>query len=309
MKAVRIHEYGGPEVLTYEEAPVPELQPDEVLVRVHAVGVNPFDWKVREGQAKEYLKHALPLTPGWDVSGTIEAVGPDVRQLKPGDDVCGLLDINRNGAYAEYAALRESSAALKPESLDHVHAAAIPLAGLAAWQALLHAGVLRAGQRVLIHGAAGGVGSFAVQLAKWKRAYVIGTASARNHAFLHSLGADEVLDYASTCFENSVRDVDVVLDTVGGDTLSRSWGVLRRGGVLVSIVAQPPPEQAVRRGVRQAFVFVVPMVAELAALCALVDCGMLKPVVDTVFPLTQARKAHILSEAGHTRGKIVLRVR
>lgn len=308
MRAVRIHEYGGPEVLKYEEAPCPKPQEGEVLIRVRAAGVNPVDWKVRRGDAKGLLKHSFPLIPGWDVSGVVAATGRGVQRLKRGNEVYGLLDIHRDGSYAEYAVMRESAVALKPNSIDHNHAAAIPLAALVAWQSLFHAGGLRAGQKVLIHGAAGGVGSFAVQLAKWKGAHVVGTASERNHRFLHELGADETIDYSTMRFEDVVHDVDVVLDMIGGDTLLRSWGVLKKGGILVSIVAQPSPEEALKRGVRQAFVFAMPMAAELATIASLIDSGNLLPVVDTVLPLTQARRAHVLSETGHTRGKIVLRV-
>lgn len=308
MKAVRFHEYGGPDVLRYEDAPCPKPQPDEVLIRVGAAGVNPLDWKVRQGTDRPHLPRPLPLIPGWDVCGTVEAAGGAVRRFKPGDAVYGLLDTARDGAYAEYAVARETSIALKPRSLDPVGAAAIPLAALAAWQSLFAAGALRAGQRVLVHGAAGGVGSFAVQLAKWKGAHVTGTASGPNRRFLETLGADETIDHTRTRFEDVARDMDVVLDTVGGDTLERSWGVLKRGGILVSLVEQPSPEEAVRRGVRQAGVFAVATAEELAALAMLVDAGDVKPRVETVFPLAEARQAHRLSQTGHARGKIVLRV-
>jgi len=308
MKAVRIHKYGGPEVLVYEDAPFPQPGNSDVLVRVHAAAVNPVDWKIREGYLKDMLHHKLPLVMGWDVSGTVEAVGPGVIRFKPGDAVFSRPDIMRDGTYAEYVVIRETDAAHKPNSIDHLHAAAIPLAATTAWQSLFDAAGLSTGQTVLIHGAAGGVGSFAVQLAKWKGAHVIGTASARNHDYLRWLGADEVVDYRTVSFEETVRDVDVVFDTIGGDTQARSWKVLKRGGILVSILNPPSPEKAAAHGVRQAFVFMQPNAAELAEIAALVDAGKLKAMVETVLPLADARRAQELNQTGHTRGKIVLKV-
>lgn len=308
MKAVRIHTYGGPEVLKYEEAPRPEPSAGEVLVRVHAAGVNPVDWKIREGYLKAYLPHSLPLILGWDVSGVVESTGPGVTRLKAGDEVYSRPDIARDGAYAEYIVVREAEVALKPKSIDHIHAAAIPLAALTAWQSLLDAAGLSAGQTVLIHAAAGGVGSFAVQLAKWKGAHVIGTASKRNQALVRELGADETIDYQTTRFEDLVDEVDVVFDTIGGDTQKRSWKVLKKGGILVSILNPPSAEEAVAHGVRQASVFVQPSAAQLTELATLVDSGKLKPIVETVLPLSEARRAHELSQTGHTRGKIVLKI-
>jgi NADPH:quinone reductase-like Zn-dependent oxidoreductase len=308
MKAVRIHEYGGPEVLKYEDAPRPQPAPDEVLIRVHAAGVNPVDWKVRAGYAKDRLKYTMPFIPGWDVSGVVEETGLDTVRLKPGDEVYSRPDISRDGAYAEYIVVRESETALKPKSIEHVQAAAIPLAALTAWQALFDAGKLSAGQKVLIHGAAGGVGTFAVQFAKLKGARVIGTASKKNHEFLRSLGAEETIDYNTARFEDVVRDVDVVLDTITGETTERSWPVLKKGGILVSILQPPSPEKAAARGVRCAHVFVQPNVEQLNEIARLVDSGKLKPIVEKVFPLWEARAAQELSATGHVRGKIVIRI-
>ena len=308
MKAVRIHTYGGPEVLKYEESPRPKPGAGEVLVRVHAAGVNPVDWKIREGYLKEYLPHSLPLILGWDVSGVVEAAGPGVARLKKGNEIYSRPDLSRDGAYAEYLVVRESEVALKPKAIDHIHAAAIPLAALTAWQSLFDSAGLSAGQKVLIHAAAGGVGSFAVQLAKWKGAQVIGTASGRNREFLYELGADEAIDYQTTRFEDVVRDVDVVFDTIGGETQKHSWKVLKKGGILVSIIDLPSPEEATAHGARQAFVFVQPNAAQLDEIAKLVDSGKLRPIVETVLPLSEARRAHELSQTGHTRGKIVLRV-
>jgi NADPH:quinone reductase-like Zn-dependent oxidoreductase len=308
MKAVRIHRYGGPEVLRFEEAPRPEPGRGEVLIRVHGAGVNPVDWKVREGYARDFLKHALPLVPGWDVSGVVEAAGPGATRWKPGDELFSRPDIARDGAYAEFLVVRESEAARKPRSLDHLLAAAVPLAALTAWQALFDAAGLGPGQTVLIHAAAGGVGHFAVQLAKWKGARVIGTASGGNQSFLRTLGADDTIDYTTTRFEEVVRDADVVLDTMGGDTQQRSWKTLREGGILSTILA-PPPEEAVPPGKRLGYTFVQPNAEQLSEIATLIDAGKVRTVVETVLPLTEARSAQDRSQAGHVRGKIVLQVR
>jgi NADPH:quinone reductase-like Zn-dependent oxidoreductase len=304
MRAVRLHAFGGPDVLNIEETPRPEPKSGEALIRVHAAGVNPVDWKIREG----YTNHKLPLVPGWDVAGVIEKIGPGTTSLKPGDEVYGYFDLSRNGAYADYVTVPADQVALKPKSLDFTKAAAVPLAALTAWQGLFDVGGLKAGQKVLIHAAAGGVGSFAVQFAKWKRAYVIGTASGRNVQFLRELGADEVIDYTKAPFEEAGDGVDLVLDTMGGETQKRSWQVLNKGGILVSILGQPSQKEADEWGVRQAFFVVRPNAAELAQISDLIDSDDVKPVVETVLPLSDARKAQELSQAGHTRGKIVLKV-
>jgi NADPH:quinone reductase-like Zn-dependent oxidoreductase len=308
MKTVCIYSYGGPEVLVYEDAPRPHPLAGEVRVRVHAAGINPVDWKIREGHLKEMLHHTLPLVLGWDVSGVVESLGSAVTRFKVGDEVFSRPDISRDGAYAEFIVIKESEVALKPHSIDHIHAAALPLAGLTAWQSLFDAGGLAAGQRVLIHAAAGGVGSLAVQLAKWKGAWVIGTASERNHDFLRQLGVDQPVDYETVRFEEAVQPVDVVFDTMGGEVQARSWKVLKRGGILVSIVSPPSAESAVANGVRQAFVFTQPNAAQLAEIAKLVAAEKLKAIVETVLPLSDATRGQELSERGHTRGKIVLRV-
>ena len=308
MKAVAMHAYGGPEVLKYEDAARPDPATGEVLVRVHAAAVNPVDWKVRAGHLRGFLDYSLPLIPGWDLSGVVEATGAGVSDWKQGDAVYARPDLRRNGAYAEYIAVRASELGHKPRSIDHVQASAIPLACLTAWQALFDAGGLKAGQRVLIHAAAGGVGTFAVQLAKWKGAHVVGTASERNHAFLRELGADEVIDYTKTNFEEVVRDVDVVLDTLAGQTRDRSWNVMKKDGILVSILGQPSPDDAAQHGVRAAGVFVEPNQAQLGEIAKLVDSGKLRPIIETVLPLAQAARAHEMNQTLHTRGKIVLQV-
>jgi NADPH:quinone reductase-like Zn-dependent oxidoreductase len=308
MKAVCIYGYGGPDVLTYEDAPRPHPGHGEVLVRVHAAGINPVDWKIREGELKEQLHHLFPLVLGWDVSGVVEALGTGLTRLKVGDEVFSRPNIARDGAYAEYIVIQESEVALKPKSIDHIHAAALPLSGLTGWQSLFDAAGLAAGQRVLIHAAAGGVGHLAVQLAKWKGAHVIGTASARNHDFVHQLGADQVVDYDTERFEEAVQPVDVVFDTLGGKIQERSWKVLKPGGILVSIVQPPSAEAAAAQGVRQAFVFTQPNAAQLAEIAQLADAEKLKVIVETILPLSDATRGQELSERGHGRGKIVLRV-
>ncbi|MBK8183558.1 MAG: NADP-dependent oxidoreductase [Candidatus Competibacteraceae bacterium] len=308
MKAVRIHAYGGPEVLHYEEPPIPKPQPDDILIRVRAAAVNPVDWKIREGYLQNTLKHHLPLTLGWDISGDVVEVGPQAAGFNIGDEVYARPHIERDGGYAEYIAVRASEVARKPVTLDHPHAAAVPLAALTAWQSLVEAAQLQAGQTVLIHAAAGGVGSLAVQLAKARGAKVIATASALNIGLVTELGADQFIDYTRTRFEEAVKAVDVVFDTIGGDTQARSWQVLKPGGILVSVVSPPSKAIAAERGLRRAFVFIHASGEQLTAIAQLIDEGKMKPHLHTVLPLAEARQAHAISEGGHARGKIVLHV-
>ena len=309
MKAVRIHKYGGPEVLQYEDVPRPQLGNAEVLIRVYAAGVNPVDWKVRSGSLNGLVQHKLPLVLGWDLSGVIEEVGAGVSQFQKGDEVFSKPDTSRDGAHAKYVVVRESEVALKPKSLHHVYAAAVPLAGLTAWQALFDVAQLRRRQSVLIHGGSGGVGHFAVQLARWKGAHVIATASTKNQQLLREIGVEQPIDYTTQRFEQVAENVDVVLDTIGGETQERSWKVLKKGGLLASIVQPPDADKANRFGVRSAFVWSQPNSEELAEIAALFDSGNLKVVLDRILPLSEARRAHELSQSGHTRGKIVLRVK
>ena len=308
MKAVRIHSFGGPETLIFESAPRPVPGKGEVLIRVHAAGVNPLDVKVRDGITEAWVKHTLPLVPGWDVSGEVESRGEGVTQFVRGDEVFGRIDFSRDGAYAEYTVARASELAKKPESLDPLRAAAIPIAGLTAWQALFDVAGLTTGRKILIHRAAGGVGTFAVQLARWAGATVIGTASGRNVEFVKNLGADEVVDYEKTRFEDVVRDADVVLDTLGGEVQDRSWGVLKKGGILVSIVSAPSERDAASFGVRATRMMVHPDPEQLAELAKRVVSGSLDVVIDHIFPLSEARRAHEMIQAGHVRGKLVLRI-
>ena len=305
MKAIRIHQYGGPEVLAQVEMQRPTPGSDEVLVKVHAAAVNPIDWKMRAGHVKQVFPLTFPATLGWDVSGTVEEVGNKVTQFKRGDEVYALV---KGGGYAEYVVATEASVAKKPRTLDHIQAASVPVSGLTALQALFEVAQLRAGQKVLIHAAAGGVGNFAVQLAKARGAYVIGTASSKNQTFLSDLGVDQPLDYQKTRFEDAVHDVDVVLDTIGGETQERSFKVLKKGGILVSLVQPPAQESATQYGVRALFYGGHASSSDLTEIAKLIDDGKVKTVVETVIPLAEARRAHELSETGHARGKIVLKV-
>jgi len=310
MQAVRMHEYGGPEALKVEDAPRPDAAEGEVVVRVHGAGLNPIDWKVRAGHLREAIPHPFPLIPGWDVSGTVEWVGANVRGFEHGDEVFTRLDVRRNGAYAEYVSVPARDLARKPRTIDHLHAAAVPMAGLAAWQALFepaHAG-LAPGQTVLIHGASGGVGHYAVQLAKWRGAQVIATGSMGNEGFLRELGADVFVEYTSARFEDAARDVDVVIDTVGGEMQARSVGVLRPGGALVTTVQLEVAEESLGRGLRASQIATRTDVHQLAELASLIDTHLVRPVISRILPLAQARRGHDLIEAGHVRGKVVLDV-
>lgn len=308
MRALLITGYGASDVLRLDRVPVPTPANGEVRIRVHAAGVNPADWKIRSGKLQKTYPVSLPYIPGRDVAGTIDAIGPGVTRWKVGDNVIAALD---GGGMAEYVNAPIQSIAPKPPKLSFEEAAGIPTASLAAWRTLIANADLRQGQRVLIHGAAGGVGSTAVQLAHWRGAHVIATASTRNHDYLKSIGADEVIDYRTTRFEDVVKNADVVLDTVGGDTLQRSPAVLREGGTLLTLVGKPPAQACSERKLH------CPSPAtetqeqpseELAKLSQLFDSGVLKINVQAEFPLSNAAKALEFSETGRTRGKIIVRV-
>ncbi|HEX6353475.1 NADP-dependent oxidoreductase [Actinophytocola sp.] len=297
MRAISVQRAGGPEVLTEVELPRPEPGPVEILVRVHAAGVNPTDWKSRaRGQA---FGAPAPYVPGYDVSGVVEAVGPGVRMYAPGDEVFGMpLFPKPAGAYAEYVVAPPRHFARKPASLDHVTAAGLPLAGLTAWQSLVDFANVQPGQRVLIHAAAGGVGHLAVQIAKARGAHVIGTASAKKHDFVRSLGADELIDYRTEDFTKATADLDLVLDTIGGDYGPRSRSLLRPTGTYISLTS-PADEH---------FLLVEPDHAGMLALVDLIEKNHLAVTLDTVFPLAGAPKAHEHGETATTTGKIVLKV-
>lgn len=308
MKAVRIHGYGGTEVLNVEEAPRPEAGPGEVLIKVHASSVNLFDLAVRAGYMHPYFNYTFPLIIGTDVSGVVEELGAGVENFVVGDGVYTRAGVFRDGGNAEYAKVYAADVARKPQSLDHIHSAALPHVSLAAWHGLFDLADLQEGQTVLIHGAAGGVGHIAVQLAHMRGAKVIGTAS-QNIEFLKELNVEQAIDYSNVAFEDVVKDVDVVFDLVGGETLERSWKVLKPGGILVSAAQPPSQETAGAHGVRAAHVASTPPVGPtLTELARLVDEGKVKPMVSTVLPLEDVGKGHEMIESRHTRGKIVLQV-
>jgi NADPH:quinone reductase-like Zn-dependent oxidoreductase len=309
MKAVEIHHYGGPEELKYEETNIPAIQPDDVLVRVYASGVNPVDWKIRQGGRRSDHDPALPRILGWDFSGVVEKVGNLVTAYHPGDEVYGRPDIARNGTYAEYVAVRAGEIARKPQSIDHKAASGVALAALTAWQGLFEHGQLQAGQRVLIHGSSGGVGTFAVQMAKWKGAYVIGTASGKNAGFVEELGADEVINYETTDFSTEVKDIDVVFDTQGGEVQEKSLTVLKPGGIIVSTVGIKDEAAIKAKGLRSAAYMAQSRTKDLQHIAELIDSGKVIPVISKILPLKDAAEAHRIGEKGHIRGKIVLQVR
>jgi NADPH:quinone reductase-like Zn-dependent oxidoreductase len=329
MKAVRFHEFGGPQVLRYEDVPKPQLKPGEVLVRVHAVGVNPPDWYLRDGYTTvPNFKPpvTLPVIPGSDVSGVVEAVAPDVQGFSVGDEVFGMVrfpSFGDSAAYAEYVAAPASDLALKPAGIDHVQAAAAPMAGLTAWQFLIdlghdepnpfqgqpHQPAPLAGRTVLINGAAGGVGHFAVQLAKWKGARVIAVASGAHEAFLRGLGADAFIDYTLTPPEDVVSDIDLVLDTVGGSATGRFLRTIRRGGALFPVfLGFSDAEEAAERGVTVSMTQVRSSGAQLADLARPLDAGTVRVAIDSTFPLAEAGRAHERAARGHIQGKIVLTI-
>ena len=305
MKAVRVHEFGGPEKLVLDDVPRPKPASGEVLVRVVSAGVNPVDWKIRSGMFAD-PRTKLPITLGYDVAGVVAALGPDAKHFKVGDPVYGMLSIASGGAYAEFVAAPEKFLAPPPKNLDLAAAGGVPLAALTAWEALFDKAELKSGQTVLVHGGSGGVGHFAVQFAKAKGARVLATASGANQGFLKEIGADTAIDYKNQKFEEIAKDVDVVLDTVGGDTLERSYGVLKKGGFLVSIVARVDEKKLEEKGLRGTSMLVQPNADELREITKLVEAGKVKPVVSATFPLGQAAEAQRKLEAGGVRGKIVL---
>jgi NADPH:quinone reductase-like Zn-dependent oxidoreductase len=306
MKAVVAHDYGAADVLKYEDAPRPEPKENELLVRVIACGVNPADPLVISGRlAKEFGTH-LPLIPGYDVAGVVEKTGAKITKFKKGDAVYGYALFG--GGWAEYAVLGENEAALKPRSTSFIDAAAVPLAALTAWQSLIDTAKLSAGQTVLIHGGSGGVGSFAVQIAKAKGARVIATASTANQDLLKQLGADVPIDYTKTKFEEVAKDVDVVVDTVGRDTLARSYPIVKKGGIVTTIVSRPDQAQLDKYGIRGNSVWSHPDGNELAEITKLIEAGKIKPIVSQVFPLADAVKAAEQAETHHTRGKLVVKI-
>lgn len=315
MKAMVIEDFGGPEQLKLADIPVPTPEDGEVLIELAYTGVNPVDWKIREGRLKDMFPHGFPLVPGWDAAGTVSAVGGNVTEFGVGDRVYAYCRKPRiqHGTYAEFVAVEEAAVAPMPANLGFAEAATVPLTGLTNWQSLFEFAELTAGQVVLIHAGAGGIGSLAVQFAKHAGAKVITTASARNHDYVKSLGADAAIDYASESFTDVVRateadGVDVVYDTIGGETQRRSYEVLKPGGVLVSIVAPPDQEAAQRHKVKAGFVFVEPNGSQLRRISELLQSGAVKPAYFEEMRLEDAAEAQERSKAGHVRGKIVLKI-
>ncbi|MFB5676849.1 NADP-dependent oxidoreductase [Paenibacillus terreus] len=304
MQAIMVNEYGGPNVLKVEKVERPQPQTDEVLVRIVYTTVIPLDFKIRNGWLQEVFPVTFPYIPGFYASGVVEEVGQGVTEFKPGDRVFGRV----RGGYAEYSITQAQELVKMPDHLIFEDAATIKAGAEAAWKALFTEGELQPGQTVLIHAAAGGVGQFAVQLAKWKGATVIATASASNLDFVKSLGADQVIDYTTTAFEDVVKEVDLVVDSIGGDTENRSWAVLKKGGILVSLAQDPSQENAQKHGVTAKFNTKFPTYENLQTITELLAEGTIKAEIDSIFPLNQADKALEKSEARHGRGRILLQV-
>jgi len=306
LKAVVAHEYGAPDVLKFEEVPRPEPKEDEALVRVIASSVNPADPLTLSGKyAKEFGTH-LPLIPGYDIAGIVEKTGANITKLKVGDAVYGYPTFG--GGWAQYVTVKEWEVAAKPKSLNFVEAAAVPMGALTAWQALVDVAKLHPGQTILIHGGSGGVGSFAVQIAKARGARVIATASTANQDLLKQLGADVVVDYTKTRFEDVAKDVDAVLDPVGKETLARSYAVVKKGGMVMCLVALPDRAELQKRGIHGAAISAHPDAADLTEIAHLIDAGKVKPTVTQVLPLSEAIAAQQQAATHHTRGKVVLRI-
>lgn len=308
MKAIRLRERGGPENFAYEDIEIPQVSGSELLIKVCAAAITPTELTWNSSYTTRKGTDRLPVTPSFEVSGIVERKGKEVMHLREGDAVYGLLDFWRDGAAAQYVVADADKIALKPENLDHVAASSLTLSGLTAWQSLFEQADLSSDERVLIHGASGGVGSLAVQLAHWKGAHVIGTCSKSKTALVQSLGANEVIDYASRKFEEVVEDVDLIVDTVGGETLSRSWQVLKEGGTLVTVADDIDPEMAESRNATGISFLVEPNRNQLREIASLADSGLLKPVVSEVYDLKNAREAYMAGLSGHNTGKIVLKV-
>lgn len=309
MKAVKIYEYGNSGVFKYEDADMPKVEPEDVLVKVHYTSVNPFDWKVREGYVKQWIPLKLPAILGIDVAGTVEKIGSKVSGFKVGDKVISRADfITKGGSYAEYVAINEKNIAKAPKNIPMNEAAGIPVTGGTALIYLSDLIGLRKGQKLLVTGASGGVGTFAVQIAKSLGAYVIATTSKQNMELLKSLGADEVIDYKDGDFSKKVKNVDAVLDTVGGDTLAKSYTVLRKGGILATTAGQPDDELAKKYEITVKNKSVSADGKQLEELVKLVDSGKLKVILDSQFNLPQIKAASDLSQSGRAKGKIIIKV-
>jgi NADPH:quinone reductase-like Zn-dependent oxidoreductase len=308
MKAIVAHEYGGPEVLKLEDVPVPTPKEDEMLIKVFAAGVNSFDGTLRSGKYAKPSGTQLPWHPGYDIAGVVEKVGGKVTKFKVGDPIYAMINILKGGGYAEYAVAKETDAALKPATLNFVEAAGAPSVALTAWQAMVDKANVQSGQTVLIHGGSGGVGMFAIPIAKIRGAKVFATASTANQDFLKQLGADVAIDYKTQKFEDIAKDVDVVIDGVGGETLARSYPIVKKGGIIVPLSDRVDQAQLDKYGIRGASLFVQNNGAELAQIGKLIDEKKIKVIVSETFPLADASKAEAKADMGHARGKIVLKI-
>ncbi len=303
MKAIRIHDYGGLDTLTFEEAPKPEPQASQVLIRMKAAGVNPVDSSMRGGALRQFMPLQFPWTPGLEGAGVVEAVGADVKGFQAGQEVYGFV----SGGYAQYALANDKDLQIKPAKLTMEQAAAAPMGAIMAWGAIVEVADVQPDQAVLIHGAAGGIGAFATQLAHWRKAYVIGVTSKENLQFVRSLGAQLAIDYNEAPFESVVNDVDVVIDTVGGEIPNRSWSVMRQGGILVTVATRLSPEAGKAQGVRAANVM-RPTFGDHKQVSDLLAAGTIVPTIRATFPLAEAAKAQALSETKHGRGRILLSI-
>lgn len=306
MRAVRIHQYGGTETLKLENITKPKINDDDILIAVRSAAINPVDWKIREGYLQAFIPYELPVTLGWDVAGIVVEVGSKVSEFNVGDEVFSRPNIARDGSYADYIAVKADEAVLKSPKLSFSEAAALPLAGITAWQCLVDVANVQPGQRVLIHAGAGGVGHLAIQIAKAKGATVIATASAANQDLLINLGADQAVDYAKSSLKEQIEPVDIVVDTMGGDVQKHSWELLKENGILVSVVDQPDEELVQAHNARAAFVFIEPSSRILKELNSLVEADLLKPLIEHRFTLETIVDAHLQSQSGRTRGKIVI---
>lgn len=309
MKAVRIHEYGNSDVLKLEDVEIPKPGSDEVLVKINYAGVNPFDWKVREGFTKNWIQLKFPAILGIDFAGTIEETGPGVSKFREGDKVFGRAEFTKGGSYAEYTLVKEKAIAHVPKSIPINETAGLPVVAGTAWAALFDIAKLSSGKRVLITGASGGVGQAAVQIAKSAEAYVIGTTSKANIDLVKSIGADEVIDYTEGDFSKKVtQPVDIVFDTVGGETFSKSYGLVKKGGILVTTAGQPDEELAKKHGITASGLNAQTDGKRLEEIARLVDSGKLKVVIEKEFGLSEIKAAHDLSQSGKARGKIIIKI-
>jgi NADPH:quinone reductase-like Zn-dependent oxidoreductase len=308
MRAIRINQYGGTETLQLNQIDTPKINTDDILIKVKSSSINPVDWKIREGYLKDFIPYQMPVTLGFDVSGVVSEVGSEVTDFKIGDEVFSRPDISRDGAYADYIAVKADEVAFKSSKLSFEQAAALPLAGITTWQCLIDVGQLQAGQRVLIHAGAGGVGHLAIQIAKAKGATVIATASTANQELLTQFGADQAVDYTKGVLLEQIEPVDLVIDTIGGEVQNNSWALLKAGGMLVSIVDQPNEELAKQHNAKAAFVFIESSSRILRELNKLVEKDQLLPFIEHRFSLEQIADAHLQSQTGRTRGKIIIKV-